>query len=78
MDAERRAEIGRFFAKAREQANALGDVLTDLSWAVDGFYRAEQYVGRMAESDVNSVMYWLDEAEKEIERWEADHGRADS
>lgn len=78
MDADRRAEIDRLFAKAREQAQALDDVLTDLSWAVDGYYRAEQYVGRMAGSDVNSVMYWLDEAEKEIERWEADHGRADS
>lgn len=78
MDADRRAEIDRLFAKAREQANALDDVLTDLSWAVDGFYRAEQYVGMMAGSDVNSVMYWLDEAKKEVERWEDDHGRADS
>ena len=77
MDADRRAEIDRLFAKARVQANALDDVLTDLSWAVDGCYRAEQYVGKMADSDVNSVMYWLDEAKKEIERWEADHGRAD-
>lgn len=75
MNAERRAEIGRLFAKAREQANALDDVLTDLSCAVDGYYRAEQYVGRMAGSNVNSVMYWLDEAEKDVEQWEEDHER---
>ena len=75
MNSERRAEIDNLFAKAREQASILDDVLTDLSWAVDGYYRAEQYVGRMAGSELNSVMYWLDEAEKEIERWEADHER---
>ena len=73
MDAKRRAEIDRLFAKARAQTLALDEVLTDLCRVVDGFYRAEQYVGRMAGSDVNSVMYWLDEAEKEVERWEADH-----
>ncbi len=78
MEPARRAEIDRLFAKARSQANALDEVLTDLCRVVDGLYRAEQYVGRMAGSDVNSVMYWLDEAEKEIERWEADHGRTDS
>ena len=58
MEATRRAEIDSLFAKAREQANALDDILTDLSWAVDGYYRAEQYV---------------DEAEKEVERWETAH-----
>lgn len=65
--------IEELFQTAREQAAALEETLGELTWYLDGYYRAEQYVGKMASNDIDSCLYWLDEAEKQIEQWKADH-----
>jgi hypothetical protein len=65
--------IAALFQKARKQACELQYTLTQLTWYLEGYYRAEQYVRLMADNDVDSCLSWLHDAEQELTRWEADH-----
>ena len=65
--------IDELFQTAREQASTLEETLGELTWYLDGYYRAELYVRKMAINDIDSCLYWLEEAETQIKQWKSDH-----